>query len=80
MTEQNISKKFSRRFDEAFKNGMVAKLENDLANATTYKEISKVIKEAQYQFSRCHRNLDLDGMKKFLDIGNKGLEALDNIK
>ena len=76
MTEQNISKKL----DEAFKNGMVAELKADLAKATTYDEISKVAHEAIYQFNRCHRNLDMDGMKKFLDIQKEAVEALNNIK
>lgn len=76
MTEQNISEKLA----EAFKNGMVAELKVDLAKATTYDEISKVAHEAQYQFSRCHRNLDMDGMKKFLDIQKEAVEALHNIK
>lgn len=76
MTEQNISK----MLDEAFKNGMVAELKADLAKATTYDEISKVAHEANYQFSRCHCNLDMEGMKKFLDIQKETLEALNNIK
>ena len=76
MTEHNISKKL----DEAFKNGMAEELKADLAKATTYDEISKVAHEANYQFSRCHRNLDMDGMKKFLDIQTEALEALKNIQ
>ena len=76
MKEQN----FSKKLDVAVKNGMAEELKAYLAKATTYDEISKVAHEANYQFSRCHRNLDMDGMKKFLDIQTEALEALKNIQ
>ena len=70
MTEQNISKKLG----EAFKNGMVAQLEERLEKANAKEELKKIIDESNYQFKRCDRNHDYDGMRKFLDLQSKATE------